>query len=663
MLATLIVYAPLFHASFINFDDPDYVLKNPHVKEGFTAGAMAWAWTTTAQGNWHPLTWMSHTLDWSLFGAGAGGHHAASVLLHAANAVLLFLVLASASGATRRAWTVAALFALHPLHVESVAWISERKDVLSTVFGLAAMLAYVGYARRPTALRMAAVTSFLAAGLCAKPMLVTLPFLLLLLDAWPLGRWALERPTWRSLRPLVVEKAPLFGVAFASCVVTVVAQRAAGATAMNVRLGLPWRIGNAAVSYAAYLAKAVVPNHLAIFYTHPRTALSIPLAAGCAAGLAAITLAAVRSRGRRPYLLVGWLWYVGMLVPVIGLVQVGSQARADRYTYLPLVGVFLAAAWGCADLLDALARRRRADTPPTPDAWNRLAPLLAVLPPLAVGAWAQARTWEDSISVWSHQIAMFGPNPAALAMLGNGLAEAKRLDEAEEKLRQSLRLDPNEADAANGLGAVLIARRNPAEAVPLLERALSVRPSFAEAHVNEAAALDAMGRDTEALSHALAAVSIDPASVDGHRSAGLLLTRAGHPQDAIPHLVEASRLDPARIETQNDLGMALVAAGRTEEGIAHYRMALAARADYPEALNNLGGALILLGRLDEADANIRRALALVPNYGKAHSNLAAVRFMAGRDAEAWDEIRRARAGGFDPPPQLVDALRSRTPEP
>jgi protein O-mannosyl-transferase len=654
--AAIAVYGPAFDASFVNYDDPGYVTANPYVKEGFSSAALTWDWTTFAQGNWHPLTWMSHTLDWSLFADTASGHHATSVLLHAANAVLLFLFLASATGAPRRSWLVAGLFALHPLHVESVAWISERKDVLSSFFGLGAMWAYLRYARRPSAARMAPVALLMAASLCSKPMLVTLPLLLLLLDAWPLRRWDPARPSAASLRPIVVEKLPLFVLSMASAAVTLAAQRSVQATAMNAQIGIAWRAANAAVTTVVYLLKAVVPTGLAIFYPHPGTSISIPLVLVSIAALAAITIAAVRARAGRPYLFVGWLWYLVSLVPVIGLVQVGAQARADRYTYLPLVGVFIVATWGCADLVDAVARQRGSG------GWMRLAPLLAGLAPLAVAASLQAKTWHDSVALWTRAIAVTAPVAADHAMLGNALAGAKRTDEAEAQYREALRLNPEETGALNGIGALLVARHQPGEALGYFEKALAAMPRFAEAHVNAAAALDALGRDGEALPHALAAIAIDPASADGHRSAGVLLYRAGRPVEAVAQLAEAHRLDPARVETLNDLGMAQVAAGRLQEGIASYRQALSARPEYPEALSNLGGALTLTGDYSGAERLIRRALAIVPDYPKAHSNLAAVYYLAGRVDDARREIERARAAGFEPPRQLVEALGSGRPE-
>jgi tetratricopeptide (TPR) repeat protein len=659
---TLAVYAPAFRASFVNFDDPQYVARNPHLAAGLTRETVVWAFTTGAQGNWHPLTWMSHALDRAAFGGRAAGHHATSVAIHAANTVLLFVFFAAATGATNRSAAVAALFAVHPLHVESVAWVSERKDVLSTLFGLLAMLAYLRWARAPSRRGMAVVALLFAAGLASKPMLVTLPFVLLLLDAWPLVRVDLSKATWREFRPLVRQKLLLFALAAASSVVTLLAQRAANATSMNAQIALPWRIGNAAVSYAIYLAQTVVPQHLAIFYPHPGTKLSIPLAAACGAALAGASAGAWRLRTSRPYVLFGWLWFLGTLIPVIGIVQVGAQAHADRYTYIPLIGIFVTAVWGCADLVDAIVGNVRPSASSSPDAWSRLAPVMAVLPPLAFTAWMQVGTWRDGIVLWRHAIEVTAPSAPAHAMLGVALAESKRNDEAEKEFEEALRLDSTNWYAANGLGTIRMAQGRSAEALALFEKAIASRSRFTEAYANAAAALDALGRPAEALARALTAVAIDPEFADGQLNAGMLLAHAGRSAEAVRYLEVAHRLAPGDVKTLNNLGLALVDSGRAAEGIARYRAALALNPDNPQVLCNLGGALTLTGRLDEAESLLHRALALVPNYGIAHSNLAAAAYLAGRHADAWEEIHAARAAGIEPPAKLLESLRARMPE-
>jgi Flp pilus assembly protein TadD len=572
--AVVAVFWPLFSAEFVNYDDPQYVARNPHLREGFTAASLRWAFTAGYAANWHPLTWMSHLLDWTLFGPRAGGHHAVSVILHAANAVLLFLLLERLTAARWRSAVAAALFAVHPLRVESVAWISERKDVLSTLLGLSALLAYAGYARRPSPGRMVGVAALLAAGLAAKPMLVTLPFVMLLLDAWPLRRLRLERASWPAVGPLLAEKTPLFALAAVSAAVTYLVQRSAEAMTLSERIGFPLRAGNAVLSYGAYLRDTAWPAGLAVFYPHPGKSLALAAVAGSAVLLAALTAAAVRLRRSHPYLLVGWLWYLVTLVPVIGLVQVGSQGRADRYTYLPLVGIFVALAWGCGDALDALARRRGAKVS-APVSSARLWPLLAALPFLAAAAHVQAATWSDSVALWTHALSATGPNAEAQVNLANALAERGRTDAALSGYREALRTSPSHPDALNGLGLILLGRGQTGDALPLLEKAVAMRPSFAGAHSNLAVALAKAGRRDEALRHAVTAARLEPDLPEARANAGALLLRAGRADEAIFELEAACRLDPASAGAHADLAAGYYLAGRYAE--AWKEVALARR--------------------------------------------------------------------------------------
>jgi hypothetical protein len=384
-ILTFIAYAPVLDAGFTNYDDDVYVTANYHVQHGLDGTSLRWAFTTTRAANWHPLTWISHTLDWSAFGDRPRGHHATSLLLHVANVAILFLLL----GAMTRAWwpsaLAAALFAVHPLHVESVAWIAERKDVLATFFGLLAIAGYARYAKAPSMSRMTVVVLLCAIGLLAKPMLVTLPFVLLLLDTWPLER----RTSWR-LR--IIEKLPLFALASASAFVTVWAQRQGGAVASLDRFPIELRLGNAAWSVVAYIEKTIWPRGLAVFYPHPGATV-IPW--GAALGLLVIcgvTGLAWWQRRRRPYVLVGWLWFLGTLVPVMGLVQVGKQGMADRYMDLPSIGLFVVVAWASAEF------GKRA-----------VVPAVAAVIALAVVTHAQATVWHDSITLFTHAIPAIAP--------------------------------------------------------------------------------------------------------------------------------------------------------------------------------------------------------------------------------------------------------------
>ena len=391
--ATLAAYAPALRGEFIDaYDDADYVFDNPRVKAGPTWAGVGWAFARSHAANWHPLTWISHMIDCGIWGLDSRGHHLSSLLLHALNSVLLLLALDRMTGRTWRAALVAALFALHPLHVESVAWISERKDLLSTLFWLLAILAWVRYARRPGAGRYATVVVLHLLALLSKPMPVTLPFTLLLLDFWPLGRLSLDSPTLRrDASRLVAEKLPLLALSAASSAVTYLVQSAAGAVTFLESLPFPARVANAVVSYAKYLVLAAWPRELAPFYPYPEGGIPPWEVAASALFLAAVTVAVLLAARTKPWLAFGWLWYVGTLVPVIGIVQVGLQSMADRYTYVPLVGIFVAVVWGAGDL----ARRWR--VPPA----FRSAAVLVLLLSLAVAARREAGTWHDSVTLFS----------------------------------------------------------------------------------------------------------------------------------------------------------------------------------------------------------------------------------------------------------------------
>jgi tetratricopeptide (TPR) repeat protein len=444
-LLTLAAYLPTLHNGFVNLDDGLYVTGNPHVQQGITGAGVAWALTANVANNWHPLTLLSHLLDCQLFGLDAAGHHATSLLLHLANVVLLFAVLRRLTGAVWRSAAVAALFAVHPAHVESVAWVAERKDVLSALFWLLAMAAYGRYARRPSVGRYLPVALAMALGLAAKPMVVTLPFALLLLDIWPLERLGLG---WKRL---AVEKLPLLALSAASSLVTLHYQRTSLAP-----LGLdPWslRLANAAVSYTAYLGKLLLPSNLAVFYPIP---LAIPAwkVAGAVALLAILTALAVRTARKAPWLLVGWLWFLGTLVPVIGLVQVGRQAMADRYTYIPSIGLFVAIVWGIAGLVG----ERRAV----------LATAAAVVIALLVaGTWMQAGTWRDSVTLYRHALAVTPDNYLAHLGLAKALVAKGDGAGAAEQYRAALALRPGLIEARAGLEAVLHAE-DPHHPGPLL---------------------------------------------------------------------------------------------------------------------------------------------------------------------------------------------------
>jgi tetratricopeptide (TPR) repeat protein len=534
------VYGQVGAFAFVNLDDQQYVTANPEVLRGLGWDGLAWAFGGFHAANWHPLTWLSHMADVSLFGADAGWHHLVNVALHALNSVLLLSFLRRTTGATWRSAAVAALFAIHPLHVESVAWISERKDVLSGVFFFLALHAWVSYARRPGVLRYLAVAGLLVLGLLAKPMLVTLPFVLLLVDAWPLGRVeGVGASLARRLAPLVVEKLPLLAIAAAASVVTWLAQAAGQTTVALDTVPLAARVANALASYVLYLVRTVWPSGLAAFYPHPALAGGgIPAwkTAGAAVLLAAITALAVRERSRRPYLPWGWLWFLGTLVPVIGLAQVGEQGLADRYTYLPLVGVLVAVAWGASEVVERL-RPRRAGV------W---AAAVLVIAALAGAAFRQVGTWRDSLALHRRALAVTERNWIAWNGLGDALSDAGRPDEAIEAYREALRIRPRLASAWNGLGAAHGMLGAHAQAIAPLEEALRIQPRYADAWYNLGTAYGSAGQHARAAECFRSAVSIRPGDVRAWTNLAIASALARDRRGAAESLQALGRIDPVR---------------------------------------------------------------------------------------------------------------------
>jgi protein O-mannosyl-transferase len=573
-LLTLLTYLPVLDHGFVAYDDDLYVTANPRVQAGVTAEGLRWAATAVVAANWHPLTLVSHMLDCELYGLNPRGHYLTSLLLHVGNVLLLFAFLRRTSGATGRSAAVAALFAVHPTHVESVAWIAERKDVLSGCFFLLALAAYAGYARRPGLGRYLLVALLFALGLLAKPMLVTLPCVLLLLDVWPLGRFR-RAASARERAKLVLEKLPLFALSALASVATLAAQQRALASAEILPLDL--RIANALVSYMVYLGKTFLPRHLAVFYPMP---LAIPPWKVAAAGLllAGLTAASLRLAHRAPYLAVGWLWFLGMLAPVSGLVQVGSQAMADRYTYLPSIGLLVAVVWGAADLMAAL-RTRRAEPPPRSlaparddkagvsqdrgvpgrTAWGgtpastragAARPILATVAfaarpilataacaavlALAVAARAQTSHWRDSVSLFRHAAAVTEGNYVAHLNLAEALRQQGRPAEALPHYRAAVAARPGLASPRLALGSALRAWGRPAEALPWLRSALALDSSDPRAHATLAMALDDLGREDEAIEELRRALELDPGLANARAGLDLLLARkrAGRPPPA-----------------------------------------------------------------------------------------------------------------------------------
>jgi Tfp pilus assembly protein PilF len=508
---TLTVYAQVMSHQFIILDDNRYIRENPMVNRGLTLTGIAWAFTTFHAANWHPLTWLSHMLDSQIFGLNAGGHLLVNALIHASNTVLLFLFLRRVTGAKWQSAIVAALFALHPLHVESVAWAAERKDTLSTFFGLLSLVAYARYVERTSVKRYVLVAVALALGLMAKPMLVTWPFVLLLLDYWPLRRYNWQPATGtagfvRALAPLVREKLPLFCLAAASMVITFIAQSHGGAVRTLVDVPVSLRLSNAVVSYAKYLFLTVWPSHLAVYYPFSRTGVPAWQLLCAIVLLAVITSFALRQATERPYLLMGWLWFVGTLVPVIGLLQVGWAAMADRYHYVPSIGLFVAFVFGLSDIARAFRIDRVAMGMLTVAALSILACLTAV----------QIGRWRNSATLFQYTLSLTPDNRMIENNLGTILGDSGRYDEAAAHFAKALQIKPdfleviNDADIRGNLGMLLARQGRAAEAVEQLNEALRLNPNSAEAHNNLGVVLLRLGKAEESIPHFSAAIRLKP---------------------------------------------------------------------------------------------------------------------------------------------------------
>jgi tetratricopeptide (TPR) repeat protein len=589
-VATLAIYAQVLQFPFVSWDDPGYIYENSHISDGLTMESVKWALTSGYAANWHPVTWISHILDIELFGLergpgesflqGPGGHHLVSLLLHTANSLLLLLLLYRMTGVFWPSALTAALFAFHPLRVESVAWASERKDVLSGLFFMLTLLAYHGYTQRPSFRRYILVFIALALGLMSKPMLVTVPFLLLLLDLWPLRRW--ELPHWPPRR-ILLEKLPLLALVFASCLVTLLAQKAGGAVSSLDRLSWAWRLINTPVAYAMYFLKSLWPRHLAYSYPHPG---SLPMeqlgdwvvmAVGATLCLGLLSVIAFNVARRWPYLLVGWLWFLGMLLPVIGLMQVGQQAWADRYAYLPLVGVYVMISWSLIQLIHQRPALRRAVI-------VVVVGLLLVLLPCT---WRQVAVWRDGQSLYTHALAVTRNNYMAHYNLANDLQGEGRIEEAVMHQQQALSINWNLANAHNNLGNLFARSGRPQEALAHYEEALRCKPDYFEAHGNWGNALQMTGRHEEALEHYREALQLHPNYVEAHYNWGKALHTLGKSDEAILHYEQALQINPKLAEAHNALGRIHEEQGRHAEAIRHFEKALQLTPDYAAARDSL----------------------------------------------------------------------------
>ncbi len=611
---------------FVNYDDDVYVYKNPNVANGLTWPGVGWAFTHVHSSNWHPLTWLSHMLDVELFGLNPAGHHATNVAIHTATVILLFLLLRRMTGFLWPSAFVATVFAIHPLRTESVAWVSERKDVLSGLFFVLTLAAYVWYVRRAWSLsRYLAVMMMFSIALMTKPSVVTLPFVLLLLDYWPLKRWVRtgeQSFPWR----IVIDKIPLLALSGTLCLITIFAQQGAVSP-----LSFPTRIANAAVSYIVYLRQMLCPAGLVVLYPFPENGLPVWEVVGAIILLAGISVGVIVARREQPWLLIGWLWYLGMLVPMIGIIQVGAQAHADRYTYLPQIGLYLALTWAIAESGIRWKNYQFA-------IGGACATILIVL---VFCTRTQVSYWRSSDTLWTRGLAFTTRNIVAENNSGNVLLEQGRVDEAIEHFENARKIKPDDPKAAFNLGNALIEKGRLDDGIENLTQALQLKPDYAEAQINLASAFLKVDNVDDAIEHYQKALEIEPEQTMAWNDLGYAYLQKEASDRAIDCFLRAIRLDPKQAVSQNNLGNALIQQGKVNEAIPHYRAALQLKPDYPEAHYNLGNALIQIRDLDVAVDNFKQALQLKPDYASAAYNIGVALFHQGQLAEAEDYFYKA----------------------
>jgi len=720
VLVTLALYWPASGFGFINYDDDFYVTSNVHVQNGLTWAGIKWAWANPVAGNWHPVTMLSHMLDCQLFGLNPGAHHLTNVLLHALNAGFVFWLLQRMTGAVWRSLLVAALFAVHPLRVESVAWVSERKDVLSGCFGLLALLTYACYAQKSVVSNQWSVISnqsssvraanngpqtrehrvlitdhrllfyllslcFFALGLMSKPMLVTWPFVMLLLDYWPLKRMqnaecrmqnAATGDTHHAPRnaphvsrftfhvSLFLEKLPFFALAAAVSVVTFLVQKHVGAVMEAESLPLSARVGNALISYGRYLGKLFWPTDLAVYYPRPGQwpMGKVLLAAGLILGLSVLVW--VRRR-RHPYSLMGWLWFLGTLVPVIGLVQAGGQAMADRYTYLPSLGVLVLAVWGACELMQgksegqgkAEIRNPRAEGNPKPEIRNPKGGPAGLISGFGFRVSDFLR-----VSGFGLRISYVAGGAAIVLCMALTHQQLGHWKDSEALFRQALEVTENNCLAHNNLGAALAKKGQIDEAIRQLQEALRLQPHFAPACNNLANALLLKGQIDEAIGQYQEAIRLNPDHAEAHYNLGTALLLKGQTDEAIRQFQEAIRLKPDHAEAHYNLGNVLGSKGQTDEAIRQFQEAIRLKPDHPLAHYNLGNAFLLKGQMDEAIRQYLEALRLNPNHAEAHYNLGTALGSKGQTDEAitqYQEAIRLNPGNADAHYNLGLALASK----
>jgi tetratricopeptide (TPR) repeat protein len=662
---SLIAFSRILGNNFINLDDTAYITGNNHIKSGISAESIKWAFTATFSSNWQPLTWLSHILDWSLFGANASGHHLINLLLHIGSVLFLFFFLEKTTKSLWPSAFVAALFALHPLRVESVAWASERKDVLSMFFGMATLYVYALYVEEQKLARYFLCLILFVLGLMAKPMLVTLPFLLMLLDYWPLGRWQkvfapvnlpaavngrLEKKKTRqrkadsakeqkistllaSRSPIICsllwEKAPFIFLATVSSIVTIWAQSKGGAVASMGQLPFPARVLNAIMSYISYIYKIFWPVDLAVFYPYEDPFLQLPAASSLLI-LIAITIIVIYTIKKLPFLFVGWFWYLGTLVPVIGLMQVGRQAMADRYTYLPSIGIGIMLVWGIVYLLPKEKLRKIILIPAS----------IIILSVLTFLTWQQSGYWKNSIELFNHTLQVTKNNDLAHYNLADALNKQGKVEEAIVHYREAITINPYHDSAHCNLGVTLAAEGKTEEAITHYLAAIKINPLQYAAHSNLGIALAAEGKTEEAIAHYLTAIKINPDYADAHYNLANLLLKQGKIDQAIGHYLEAVKINPDHDNAHYNLADVLVKQGKIDQAVEHFREAVRINPSFA-SLNNLGVNLERQFKHDEAIHYYRRAVLIEPQNPGVHFNLGVALGNKGALKEAIEHFQKA----------------------
>jgi|ERR1044071_2693818 tetratricopeptide (TPR) repeat protein len=593
---------------FVNYDDPPYVTENPLVQSGLNARSISWAFSTFEQGNWHPLTWLSHCLDCQVFGLRAWGHHLINVIIHASTTLLLFIFLIRTTGALWRSFFTSAIFGLHPLRVESVAWVAERKDVLSVLFCMLTLCMYVRFkSDRSKKYYLLALVCF-ALGLISKPMLVTLPCLLLLLDYWPLYRFDHEK-----LKMLALEKLPFFLLSAMSSALTFIAQQSAGAVVTETNLGLASRFSNAVVSYCSYIGKLLIPVKLAVFYPLPvhRHMLSV---VGAAIVFLTISTWAFAGRRRLPYFYVGWFWFVGTLVPVIGLVQVGAQSMADRYSYLPSIGLLLVLVWGISEIAKHFRLGTRVLA--AAGAGSAIACVLLTV--------SQIQYWKNSGTLFRHALAVTGENCVAWTNLGSYTLDQGAIEEAVGQLEHALQLCPSFSQPHFLLGTALYMKGLHAAGIGHIQHAIQLEPRNAPARFNLAAILEQQGRFDEAVIQFQQVLKLKPTYAEAYDGLGFALQQRGNTQGAVRQFEKAMTLKPKDGKAYQGLGEAMLAENKIDEALRYLREASLLKPNDPEIHKALGLALSRKGLRDEAVAELSQALRLRPKYSEAEQALKAI---------------------------------------